>query len=86
MFQDVMDGLQFFPLVFNLDIRGFDIHGTLVARINRIYIEVYLYAIRMNVATGFHSRQQPWTWNPEHSVNTARRANPFTKFSHYTPC
>jgi hypothetical protein len=32
-----MDELQFFPLVFNFDIRGFDIHGTLVARINRIY-------------------------------------------------
>jgi hypothetical protein len=37
MSQDVMDELQFFPLVFNLDVCGFDIHGTLVARINRMY-------------------------------------------------
>jgi hypothetical protein len=37
MFQDIMDELQFFPLVFNFDIFGFDIYGTLVARINRIY-------------------------------------------------
>jgi hypothetical protein len=29
--------LQLFPLVFNFDICGFDIYGTLVARINRIY-------------------------------------------------
>jgi hypothetical protein len=43
MFQDIMDELQFFPLVFNFNICGFDIHGTLVAQINRIYIEVYLY-------------------------------------------
>jgi hypothetical protein len=39
MFQDIMDELQFFPLVFNFDICGFDIYiyGTLVARINHIY-------------------------------------------------
>jgi hypothetical protein len=37
MFQDIMDELQFFPLVFNFDIRGFDIYGTLMARINHIY-------------------------------------------------
>jgi hypothetical protein len=35
MFQDIMDELQFFPLVFNFHICGFDIYGTLVARINR---------------------------------------------------
>jgi hypothetical protein len=38
MFQD-MDELQYLTLVFN-----FDIYGTLVARINRIYIEVYRYS------------------------------------------
>jgi hypothetical protein len=32
-----MDELQFFPLVFNFDICGFDIYGTLVAQINRTY-------------------------------------------------
>jgi hypothetical protein len=32
MLQDIIDELQFFPLVFN-----FDIHGTLVARIDRTY-------------------------------------------------
>jgi hypothetical protein len=37
MFQDIMDELQFFPLVFNFDICFFDIYGTLVARINCIY-------------------------------------------------
>jgi hypothetical protein len=37
MFQDIMDELQFFPLVFNFDICGFDMYGTLVVRINRIY-------------------------------------------------
>jgi hypothetical protein len=37
MFQDIMDELQFFPLVFNFDICGFDTYGALVARINRIY-------------------------------------------------
>jgi hypothetical protein len=37
MFQDIMDELQFFPLVFNFDICGFDTYGTLVARINRMY-------------------------------------------------
>jgi hypothetical protein len=37
MFQDIMDELQFFPLVFNFDICCFDIYGTLVARINRVY-------------------------------------------------
>jgi hypothetical protein len=36
MFQDIMDELQFFPLIFNFDICGFDIYGTLVARINRV--------------------------------------------------
>jgi hypothetical protein len=36
MFQDIMDELRFFPLVFNFDICGFDIYGTLVARNNRI--------------------------------------------------
>jgi hypothetical protein len=45
MFQDIMDELQFFPLVFNFDICRFDIYGTIVARINRIYIDVYLYLI-----------------------------------------
>jgi hypothetical protein len=37
MFQDIMDKLQIFPLVYNFDICGFDTYGTLVARINRIY-------------------------------------------------
>jgi hypothetical protein len=37
MFQDIVDELQFFPLVFNFHICGFDIYGTLVARINRIH-------------------------------------------------
>jgi hypothetical protein len=37
MFQDIMDELQFFPLVFHFDMCGFDIYGTLVARTNRIY-------------------------------------------------
>jgi hypothetical protein len=37
MFQDIMDELQFFPLVFNFDVCDFNIYGTLVARINRIY-------------------------------------------------
>jgi hypothetical protein len=37
MFQDIMDELQFFPLIFNFDMGGFDIYGTFVARINRIY-------------------------------------------------
>jgi hypothetical protein len=32
-----MDELQSLPLVFNFDIRGFDIHATFVSRINRIY-------------------------------------------------
>jgi hypothetical protein len=36
MFQDIMDELQFFPMVFNFDICGFDMYGKLVARINRI--------------------------------------------------
>jgi hypothetical protein len=36
MFQDIMDELQFFRLVFNFDICGFDIYGTLVARINLV--------------------------------------------------
>jgi hypothetical protein len=37
MFQDIMDEIQFFELVINFDICGFDIYGTLVARIYRIY-------------------------------------------------
>jgi hypothetical protein len=37
MFQDIMDELQFFSLVFNFDICGFDMYCTLVARIDRIY-------------------------------------------------
>jgi hypothetical protein len=37
MIKDIMDELQFFPLVFNFDITGFDIYLTLVARIDRIY-------------------------------------------------
>jgi hypothetical protein len=37
MFQDFMDELQFFLLVFNFDICGFDTYSTLVARISRIY-------------------------------------------------
>jgi hypothetical protein len=45
MFQDVMDELQFFPLLFNFHICDFDINGTLVARINSIYLEVYLFAV-----------------------------------------
>jgi hypothetical protein len=45
MFQDIMDELQFFPLLFNFDICGFDIYGTLVARINRIYRGLPVYAL-----------------------------------------
>jgi hypothetical protein len=45
MLQDLMDELQFFPLVFNHDICGFDIYGRLVVRINRIYIEVHQYVV-----------------------------------------
>jgi hypothetical protein len=37
MFQDIMDELQIFSLVFNFDVCSFNIYGTLVARINRIY-------------------------------------------------
>jgi hypothetical protein len=47
MFEDIMDDLEFLPLVFNFDICGFDIcgfdicgfdiYGTLVARIDRIH-------------------------------------------------
>jgi hypothetical protein len=35
MFQDIMD--DFFAFVFNIDICGFEIYGTLVPRINCIY-------------------------------------------------
>jgi hypothetical protein len=34
MFQNIMDELQFFPLIFNFDVCCFDIYGTLVPRIN----------------------------------------------------
>jgi hypothetical protein len=37
MFQDIIDKLQFLPLIFNFDICGFEIYGTLMAQINRIY-------------------------------------------------
>jgi hypothetical protein len=33
MFQDIVDELQFFALVFNFDICGFGMYGTLVARV-----------------------------------------------------
>jgi hypothetical protein len=36
MFQDIVDELQFPLLVFDFNICGFKIYGTLVARINRI--------------------------------------------------
>jgi hypothetical protein len=44
MFQDIMDELQLFPLVFNFHIRNFEIYGTLFARINRIYRGLPVYS------------------------------------------
>jgi hypothetical protein len=49
MSQDILDELQFFLLVFNFHIRGFDIHGTLVARINRIYGGLPVLSISINL-------------------------------------
>jgi hypothetical protein len=45
MSSDIMDELQFFPLVFNFDICGFEIQTTLVARINRIYTGFPIYNV-----------------------------------------
>jgi hypothetical protein len=36
MFLDVMDELQFFPVIFNFDMCFFEIYGTLVAQINHM--------------------------------------------------
>jgi hypothetical protein len=37
MLQDIMNEIKLFPLVFKFDICGFNTHGSLVARNNRIY-------------------------------------------------
>jgi hypothetical protein len=37
MFQDIMDELQFLLMIFNFDICGYEIYGTLIARINCTY-------------------------------------------------
>jgi hypothetical protein len=60
MFQDIVDDLQFFPLVFN-----FDMYGTLVARINSIFrglpvfhflIFLYMQSLKNVVVLSYHSR------------------------------
>jgi hypothetical protein len=50
MFQDIVDELQFFPLVSNFDICGFDIYDTFVTRINRMYTG--LPSLRNNLCSG----------------------------------
>jgi hypothetical protein len=49
MFQNIMGETEFFPLIFNFDICGFEIHGTFVVRINRINRGLPVYSLLMPV-------------------------------------
>jgi hypothetical protein len=57
MFQDIMHELKFFPLLFNFHLCGFDIYGTLIARINRVYRGVTCSSFLIMLP------YMPWLWD-----------------------
>jgi hypothetical protein len=76
MFQDIIAESQFFPLVFTFQICGFDIYGTLVARINSIYrgLPVYRKNPGKSELSRIHDRwQERPTHVPEHQIFILRK-------------